>query len=128
MTRLGGTTAVDATSSASTPVPRLQDRVARVPGGWREYDAHHLVVFGQQDDVLGGLGGGSHGGRHGPGGRADDRQIDRERRAFAGSALRPDEPAALLHHPVHGGQPQPDALADVLPGRKGLEDVGSGSA
>ena len=56
-------------------------------------------------------------------GHLDAREEDAERRALAPLAVDPDVPAALVHDAVHRGEPEPRALALLLGGEEGLEEV-----
>src|SRR5215472_13330863 len=53
----------------------------------------------------------------------DSWKVNFERRASSQLAVDPDESAALLDHPVNGGQPQPCALALRLRGEKRLKNM-----
>ena len=52
----------------------------------------------------------------------DQWEIDLERRPVLRFGVHPDRPPALLHDPVHRGQPQPGAEMRLLGREEGLED------
>ena len=56
----------------------------------------------------------------------DARQVELEGGALADLAVHPDESTALLDDAVHGGEPQPRALAFLLGREERLEHVGLG--
>ena len=69
--------------------------------------------------------------RRGPGDRGGHglvhaRQVDLEGRSPPRLGIHGDEPARLLHDPVHGGEPQPGSFAGFLCREKRLEDAGLG--
>jgi hypothetical protein len=89
-----------------------------------------LLVLAQQDRLGAGQRFGLRGGpgRLGRGGRVGGGQVDLEARAEVGLGVDVHAPARLRDDPVHGGQPEAGALADLLGREERLEHVLDGLA
>jgi hypothetical protein len=111
-------------SSASAPVPGLDDGVPLALQDLARQGPHHLVVLREQDRLRAPATAAGRRRRHGLGRLEDARQIDLEGGAEAGLGVDGDGAVALLHDPVDGGQAEPGALARRLRGEEGLEDPG----
>ena len=110
----------------------LQHGIAALRQGARTEGAHGLLVLDQQHRAVAGMVGGGLGlavrlGRS----RSRllhllaemARQIDAEHGAASHRAVAEDEPARLLDEAIHHRQAEPGALADLLGGEEGLEDL-----
>src|ERR687892_1742453 len=103
--------------------PGGQDGVAPAAQVPTDQVAHDLLVLDDQH----GLGSPARGWQRRSGGGVDrlldPGKVDLEGRPLARLAVDPDEAAALLDDPVHGGEPESGPLSDLLRGEERLERV-----